>query len=121
MESEDIRKVKTKYTRGKNILLEYFQMHGTGKYSKAFDDYVGTIIEAVTLNFFDVPITVKRMCQALEIAEKRKKRISIQPTPEFLSGKAAKEFLWRHPKYPKELVGSRTEQCDGWRYRIEYV
>lgn len=117
---EDIKQIETKYTRGKEILLEYFQNYATGKYSKRFDEYVGTIIDAVSINCFTVPIPVWRMCQALEVAEKRNKRISIQPAPEFLSGKAAKEYIRKHPKYPAERVGIRSTQCDGWSYRIEY-
>ena len=118
---KDIEQVATKYTRGKEILLEYVQNYGTGKYSRKFDEYVCTIIEAVSQNSFDVPVPVWRMCQALEVAERRGKRISLQPAPEFLSGKAAKEYIRKHPKFPAELVGIKAQQCDGWRNVIEYV
>ena len=119
--TEDIQQVTTKYTRGKEILLEYLQGYGTGRYSEEFDEYVGTIIEAVSQNGFEVPVPIWRMCQALEVAERRRKRISIHPSPEFLSGKAAKEYIRKHPKFPAELVGMKAQQCDGWKYEIEYV
>ncbi len=48
--TEDIEQVATKYTRGKEILLEYLQGYGTGRYSEEFDEYVGTIIDAVSQN-----------------------------------------------------------------------
>lgn len=119
--TEDIEQVATKYTRGKEILLEYLQGYGTGRYSEEFDEYVGTIIEAVSQNGFEVPVPIWRMCQALEVAERRRKRISIHPSPEFLSGKAAKDYIKKHPKFPAKLVGMKAQQCDGWKYEIEYV
>ena len=119
--TEDIEQVATKYTRGKEILLEYIQGYGTGRYSQDFDEYVCTIIEAVSQNGFEEPIPVWRMCQALEVAERREKRISIHPSPEFLSGKAAKDYIKKHPKFPAKLVGMKAQQCDGWKYEIEYV
>ena len=119
--TEEIEQLATKYTRGKEILLEYIQNYGTGRYSEDFDEYVCTIIEAVSQNGFEEPIPVWRMCQALEVAERREKRISIHPSPEFLSGKAAKDYIKKHPKFPAKLVGMKAQQCDGWRYEIEYV
>lgn len=119
--TEDIEQVATKYTRGKEILLEYIQNYGTGRYSEDFDEYVCTIIEAVSQIGFEEPIPVWRMCQALEVAERRAKRISIHPSPEFLSGKAAKDYIKKHPKFPAKLVGMKAQQCDGWKYEIEYV
>ncbi len=121
IETEDIIRVNTKYTRGKEILLEYVRNYGTGHYSKIFDDYVESIIDAISSQGYEAPIPVWRMCQALEVAEKRNKHISIHPAPEFLSGNSAKKFIRNHPNYPPELVGIRAEQHDGWRYIIEYI
>ncbi len=118
---EDIRKVKTKYTRGKEILLEYYQNVGTGKYPEEFEDYVWTIIGAVGPNHHDIPIPAKRMCQALEVAERRNKRVLVKLAPEYLSGKDAEEFRRKHPKYPPELIGYRSEQFGNRSFRIEYV
>ena len=100
---DDIFLLKTKFQRGKEILLEYAQNYNTGIYSDNFNDYVGEILNAVTWHGYDAPIPLWRMCQALEVAERRNKKLSIQPAPEFRSG------------------GSKEQQCDGWYYVIEYV
>ncbi len=37
------------------------------------------------------------------------------------SGKDAEEFRRKHPKYPPELIGYRSEQFGKRSFRIEYV
>ena len=32
-----------------------------------------------------------------------------------------KDYIKKHPKFPAKLVGMKAQQCDGWRYEIEYV
>ncbi len=118
---EIILNVKTKFTHGREILVEYIQKHGTGIYSDEFEDYVWSIVVGVISVGTKDTNTIRRICRALEVAEKKNKRISIHLAPEFLYGIEAEEFRKKHPKYPPELIGSRSGEYFERKFIIEYI
>lgn len=123
MAEENKYRLVEKYRRGREIFEVFLDKMHNKNYANDFEKkYITSIVNATDYHYFNEPIPLLKVYQALQYCEQTNHMIVLKLDAEYLKGNAQKTFRERnkHNIYLAGIAGSRVNSDMQPAYHIEY-